>query len=90
MVRKTVRTPLAIALGTAFAASSLGGIASAGENPFQIDDVNTAGGYDQLAQANYGEDDGNDGEGTCGEGNCGNDDGNDGEGACGEGSCGNG
>lgn len=78
MAMKTSRKPLAIALGTAFVACSFTGAAMADGNPFQVEELKSPAGYDQLA------------EGNCGEGSCGGDDDKDGEGACGEGSCGNG
>lgn len=87
MAKKFDSKPLAIALGTAFAASSFAGVASADSNPFQVEELKAPSSYTQLAEGNCGE--GNCGEGNCGEkdgeGNCGE---KDGEGNCGEGSCG--
>lgn len=84
----TNRKPLAIALGTAFVASSFASVAAANSNPFQVEELKAPSSYTQLA--------GHDGEGNCGEkkdgeGNCGEK--KDGEGNCGEkkggeGSCG--
>jgi uncharacterized low-complexity protein len=90
---------LAAAVGAAFIASAaLSPVAVAGENPFQINELNS--GY-QVADAHEGKcgDKKADGEGSCGgdksdgEGSCGGDK-SDGEGSCGgdksdgEGSCG--
>ncbi|MCK8515166.1 hypothetical protein M0534_02300 [Methylonatrum kenyense] len=78
MGTKATKKPLAIALGTAFAACSFAATAMADGNPFQADELKNPSSYDQLA------------EGNCGEGSCGGDDDKDAEGSCGEGSCGNG
>ncbi len=71
---------LAAAVGTAFLASvALAPLASAAENPFQLDRL--AGGYN-LAEKG-------DAEGKCGEGKCGEGKAkSEGEGKCGEGKCG--
>lgn len=61
------KKPLAAAVGAAFLASAaLAPLASAAENPFQLDRL--AGGYN-LAEK--GEAEGKCGEGKCGEGKCG-------------------
>lgn len=61
------KKPLAAAVGTAFLASvALAPLASAAENPFQLDRL--AGGY---SLAEKGEAEGRCGEGKCGEGKCG-------------------
>lgn len=102
MDKKFNRKPLAVALGTAFAASmSFASIASADNaNPFEAQELSS--GYMQLAGAGEGSCGGDKaGEGSCGgdkagEGSCGGDkegDHKDGEGSCGgdkagEGSCG--
>lgn len=78
---KTMSKPLAIALGTAFAASSFASVAATNGNPFQVEELKAPSNYTQLAEGNCGEDK-KDGEGNCGE------DKKDGEGNCGEGSCG--
>jgi uncharacterized low-complexity protein len=73
---------LAAAVGTAFLASvALAPLASAAENPFQLDRL--AGGY---SLAEKGEAEGKCGEGKCGEGKAKSE----GEGKCGEGKCGEG
>lgn len=82
---KSIKTPLAAALGTAFLASGMVPMASAEvSNPFVANDLSAMHG--QLARAKHDE------EGGCGEGKCGGDgktaaaD----EGGCGEGKCGGG
>jgi uncharacterized low-complexity protein len=79
MEKKYGLKPLTAALGTTFVVSlAASPLASATENPFQINDL--SGGY-MMADAH--------GEGKCGEGKCG--EGKDeGEGKCGEGKCGEG
>ena len=76
---------LAIAVGTAFLATSIAPIASADANPFTANSLDT--GYNQVNHAHHGEE-GKCGEGKCGEGKCG--EGKCGEGKCGEGKCGEG
>ena len=77
------KTALSLAIGSAFAASiATAPVASAAENPFQMDSLNS--GY-QVAGVTKAE------EGKCGEdkgteGKCGEDKGT--EGKCGEGKCG--
>ena len=79
------RKPLAAAVGAAFLASvALTPLASAADNPFQIDRL--AGGY---SLAEKGDAEGKCGEGKCGEGKCGEGKA-EGEGKCGEGKCGEG
>ena len=79
------KKPLAAAVGTAFLASvALAPLASAAENPFQLDRL--AGGY-SLAEKSEAE--GKCGEGKCGEGKCGEAKAkSEAEGKCGEGKCG--
>ena len=79
MTHKT-KTPLALAIGTAFAASlAASNIANAApntsSNPFAMSDLNS--GYMQVASSH---------EGKCGEGKCGGKKSS--EGKCGEGKCG--
>ena len=62
MSKKSIKTPLAAAVGAAFASSLLGaGVANAAENPFSMTELGQ--GY-QVADANNK-------EGKCGEGKCG-------------------
>lgn len=80
---KSMRKPLAAALGAAFMATLAAPAVHAETNPFMASALSS--GYD-LGQSNKA------GEGKCGEGKCG---GNaerkaDGEGKCGEGKCGEG
>jgi uncharacterized low-complexity protein len=79
------KKPIAAAVGAAFLASvALSPLASATENPFQLNQLN--GGYN-LAEKTEGE--GKCGEGKCGEGKCGGEKPKaEGEGKCGEGKCG--
>ena len=79
------KKPIAAAVGAAFLASvALSPLASAAENPFQLNALK--GGYN-LAEKAEGE--GKCGEGKCGEGKCGGDKPKaEGEGKCGEGKCG--
>lgn len=79
------KKPIAAAVGAAFLASvALSPLASATENPFQLNQLN--GGYN-LAEKAEGE--GKCGEGKCGEGKCGGEKPKaEGEGKCGEGKCG--
>ena len=85
------KRPLAAAVGTAFLASvALAPLASAADNPFQLDRL--AGGYSLAEKANA---EGKCGEGKCGEGKCGGATSEAGvkaesEGKCGEGKCGGG
>ena len=79
MTHKT-KTPLALAIGTAFAASlAASNIANAApntnSNPFAMSDLNS--GYMEVASSH---------EGKCGEGKCGGKKSS--EGKCGEGKCG--
>ncbi len=80
MTHKT-KTPLALAIGTAFAASlaasNVANAAPNSSNPFAMSDLNS--GYMQLAGSHK--------EGKCGEGKCGGDKSSK-EGKCGEGKCG--
>ncbi len=77
MTHKT-KTPLALAIGTAFAASlaasNIANAAPNSSNPFAMSDLNS--GYMQVA------------EGKCGEGKCGGAKKESKEGKCGEGKCG--
>lgn len=62
MSKKSIKTPLAAAVGAAFASSLLGaGVANAAENPFSMTELGQ--GY-QVADAHMK-------EGRCGEGQCG-------------------
>ena len=83
MTHKT-KTPLALAIGTAFvaslAASSIANAAPNSSNPFAMSELNS--GYMQVADSHMK-------EGKCGEGKCGGDkQKKDMEGKCGEGKCG--
>jgi uncharacterized low-complexity protein len=98
MSKKTVTTPLSIALGAAFVTSLAGtSIANAGENPFSMTQLSS--GY-MVADSHEGKcgegkaaEEGKCGgdkakaEGKCGEGKCGADKAKH-EGKCGEGKCG--
>ena len=79
---KNMKKPLAAAVGAAFMASVVAvPMATAGENPFQVTQLNA--GYNLASKA--------EGEGKCGEGKCGESKTEakaDGEGKCGEGKCG--
>lgn len=86
MSEKHERKYLAVAIGTAFAASmTFAGSAAADANPFQVAELDS--GYLQVAMSHGGE---KDAEGKCGEGKCGGDKAaeKDAEGKCGEGKCG--
>jgi len=86
---KSIKKPLAAALGTAFVAS-MAATATAAENPFASAELSA--GYkvaDGHAEGKCGEGKcggAKGGEGKCGEGKCGGAKG--GEGKCGEGKCG--
>lgn len=91
MSKKSIRTPLSIALGAAVV-TSLGtvGVANAetDQDLFSMEEMSS--GY-LIAGGHKGKDEGSCGEGKCGEdkggeGSCGED--KDGEGKCGEGKCG--
>ena len=74
--------PIAVAVGTVFAAAlTAGALAETETDLFAVDELDR--GYERLADAHGG-------EGSCGEdeGSCGEDDGD--EGSCGEGKCGEG
>ena len=74
-MNKSIKKPVAIALGAAFLASSaVSGVVTAGGNPFVSDVVPSA--YELSGFGGDGK-----GEGDCGEGNCGEG----GDGSCGEG-----
>jgi len=76
MSQKSIKNPLAIALGAAFVTSLAGTpVANAAENPFAMSDLSS--GY-VVAEME---------EGKCGEGKCGGDK-TEKEGKCGEGKCG--
>lgn len=79
MSHKSMKKPLALAIGAAFAGTiAASSLVSAAENPFAMTKLNN--GYEQVAQ-----------EGKCGEGKCGGKMGADAkkkEGKCGEGKCG--
>jgi uncharacterized low-complexity protein len=82
MIKKT--SALTAAVGAAFLASAnLAPLASAAENPFTAQDLNS--GYNLASKAAEGKC----GEGKCGEGKCGGKK-SDTEGKCGEGKCGEG
>jgi len=94
MTHKT-KTPLALAIGTAFAASlaasSIANAAPNSSNPFAMSELNS--GYMQVADSHMKE--GKCGgakkdtkEGKCGEGKCGGAKKDTKEGKCGEGKCG--
>lgn len=82
------KTKLAVVVSASLAASAAIGAASAGENPFTLNDLQS--GYNLSMFDGHGKD----GEGKCGEGKCGEDkaekaeEGKCGEGKCGEGKCG--
>jgi len=82
MTHKT-KTPLALAIGTAFvaslAASSIANAAPNSSNPFAMSELNS--GYMQVADSHMK-------EGKCGEGKCGGAKKESSEGKCGEGKCG--
>ncbi len=79
MSKQTHMKPLAIALGTAFAASLAGtNVANAAENPFSMTELSS--GYQVAGK------EGKCGEGKCGEGKCGGEKAGK-EGKCGEGKC---
>ena len=89
MSKKFSKKPLAIAIGTAVAASfSMAPVANADQNPFGMTDL--ANGYMEIAEGEKKAD------GSCGEGKCGGEmkkkmekkaEGSCGEGKCGEGKC---
>lgn len=82
MAKQTVK-PLAAAVGAAFLASvALAPAASALDNPFQADELNSGYSLDKHKEGNCGEDKDKGEEGKCGEGKCGED--KDKEGSCGE------
>jgi len=94
--RKIVK-PVALAVGAALAgAFAIGSVASAEtvENPFEMSTLTAGYMLGEGEGSCGGDEDGKDGEGSCGEGSCGGDkedkEGEDkeGEGSCGEGSCG--
>jgi uncharacterized low-complexity protein len=77
MTQKSSMTPLAFALGAAFATTlSSANVANAADNPFAMTEI--SGGYMVAAVA----------EGKCGEGKCGDEKKATTEGKCGEGKCG--
>ena len=82
MTHKT-KTPLALAIGTAFAASlaasNIANAAPNSSNPFAMSELNS--GYMQVAGSHMK-------EGKCGEGKCGGAKKDTKEGKCGEGKCG--
>ncbi len=76
---KSTKKPLAVALGTAFLASAITPVASAGAvNPFVANELSS---YEQVGEM------GRKSEGSCGEGKCGEGKSKK-EGSCGEGKCG--
>jgi uncharacterized low-complexity protein len=93
MSKKFSKKPLAVAIGTAVAATfSMTPIVNAGQNPFGMTDLSS--GYMELAEGEKKAD------GSCGEGKCGGEmkkkmemeqkkkaEGSCGEGKCGEGKC---
>lgn len=83
MSKKFSKTPMAVAIGTAAAASfTMAPIANAEQNPFGMTDLSN--GYMELAEGEKKA------EGSCGEGKCGGKMKKKAEASCGEGKCGEG
>ena len=90
MSKKTVIKPLAIALSATFVTSLAGTtVASAGENPFSMNELSSGYMVSGSAEGKCGSGEmKKEAEGKCGEGKCGSGEAKGKEGKCGEGKCG--